>query len=240
MPSDIIEVKRVSREATKPFLIDIHYAKRMPSISEAFGLFVNDGLEGVVTFGTPPSAPLRSGICGSEYIPNVIELNRLCLKSNTKRHASMLVGRSLRLIGKDRVVISFADTSQGHSGIVYQACNFLYCGLSAKRTDWTIKGKEHLHGQTIADEFRGLPNRAQAMRDKYGDDFYLKPRPRKHRYVYFVGSRKFKREAMLNLKYSVQPYPKDQHHPHLGGEGGEQVGKVGIKNPISHFPTTTL
>ena len=104
--------------------------------------------------------------------------------------------------------MSFADTEQGHKGTVYQAANFIYCGLSAKRTDWKVKGMEHLHGQTIADEFRGVKNRAQAMRDKYGDDFYLKPRSRKHRYVFLVGSKTFKKKARSCLRYEVQDYPK--------------------------------
>lgn len=67
---------------------------------------------------------------------------------------------------------------------------------------------EHLHGQTIADEFRGIENRAQAMREKYGDDFYLKERSRKHRYIYIIGNRHFKKEAMKNLKYKISQYPK--------------------------------
>jgi hypothetical protein len=111
-------------------------------------------------------------------------------------------------MGGNRIIVSFADTSQGHLGIVYQATNFIYCGLSAKRTDWKVRGKEHLHGQTIADEFRGTPNRAAAMREKYGDDFYHAPRPRKHRYVIFIGSRKFKRDALAALRYKIEPYPK--------------------------------
>ena len=105
-------------------------------------------------------------------------------------------------------MISFADTEQGHKGVVYQACNFTYHGLSAKRTDWKVKGKEHLHGQTIADEFRGVKNRAKAMRDKYGDDFYLKPRPRKHRYIYLVGSKSFKKRIAKEIKYKQFEYPK--------------------------------
>ena len=122
----------------------------------------------------------------------------------------MLVGGSLRMM-PESIVVSFADIEQGHVGTVYQACNFLYCGLSAKRTDWKVKGKEHLHGQTIADEFRGVENRAQAMKDKYGDDFYLQARSRKHRYVFIVGSKSFKRVALRSLRYQVQPYPsKDQ------------------------------
>lgn len=206
-------VKPVTREDCLPFLLNIHYAKRVPSVSWAFGLFVDDHLEGVVTYGTPASAPLRRGVCGDALKNSVIELNRLVLMSNQPNHASMLVGRSLRLLEGNKIVVSFADTSQGHAAYVYQATNFLYCGLSAKRTDWKVKGKEHLHGQTIADEFRGAPNRAQAMRDKYGDDFYLAPRPRKHRYITLIGSRKFKKEAMSSLRYPTEPYPKGYRTP---------------------------
>jgi hypothetical protein len=203
-------VKRITRLQYLPFLIDVHYAGRSPSVSFAFGLFVGDRLEGVVTYGTPSSATLRRGVASDQYTANVLELNRLCLLSNQRNHASFLVSKSLRMIGGDRIIVSFADTSQGHVGYVYQACNFLYTGLSAKRTDWKVKGMEHLHGQTIADEFRGTPDRAAAMRRKYGDDFYLAPRPRKHRYVYIVGSNAFKRSAKSSLKYPLQPYPKKE------------------------------
>lgn len=200
-------VKPISRNQCAPFILGIHYAKRWPSISYAYGLFDGDELTGIVTYGTPPSAPLRRGIAGDQFKSQVLELNRLCLKYNRKNEASRLVGASLRML-PESIVVSFADTDQGHKGYVYQACNFHYCGLSAKRTDWKVKGKEHLHGQTIADEFRGMPDRAAAMRAKYGDDFYLSPRPRKHRYVFFVGSKTFKRRAMSALKYGIEPYPK--------------------------------
>lgn len=203
-----VRVLPVTRQDYLPFLIDVHYAGRCPSVSFAFGLFVDDRLEGVVTYGTPSSAPLRRGIAGDDYIKSVIELNRLCLLGNTKNHASHLVAKSMRMLQGNKIIVSFADKAQGHVGYVYQACNFLYCGLSAKRTDWKVRGLEHLHGQTIADEFRGAPNRAQAMRDKYGDDFYLAPRSRKHRYVYITGSRQFKRDALSSLRYPVEPYPK--------------------------------
>ena len=112
------------------------------------------------------------------------------LLNNYRNDASYLVGHSLRMLPRPRVIVSFADTSQNHTGTVYRASNFTYCGLSAKRTDWKVRGLEHLHGQTIADEFRGVPNRSAAMREKYGSDFYLEPRSRKHRYVYFIGSHK--------------------------------------------------
>ena len=201
-------VKPVSRNECAPFVLGIHYAKRWPSISYAFGLFRGGKLVGICTYGTPPSAPLKRGIAGDEYKDDILELNRLCLLDNKKNEASYLVGNSLKNLPKNKVIVSFADISQNHTGTVYQACNFLYCGLSAKRTDWKVKGKEHLHGQTIADEFRGVKNRAQAMRDKYGDDFYLSPRPRKHRYIYFIGSKTSKRHFLKSLKYKIEEYPK--------------------------------
>ena len=201
-------VKKITREECEPYILGIHYAKRWPSISYAFGLYLNSVLCGVVSYGTPPSSPLKKGVAGDEYKSDVLELNRLCLLNNLKNEASILVGASLKLMPKNKIIVSFADISQGHAGIVYQATNFIYCGLSAKRTDWKVKGKENLHGQTIADEFRGVKNRAQAMRDKYGDDFYLEPRPRKHRYIFITGSKTYKKKVKLNLRYSEQPYPK--------------------------------
>ena len=201
-------VRVVARNTCAPFVLGIHYAKRWPSVSYAFGLFYQAELVGVITFGCPPSSPLRKGIAGEEYAADVLELNRLCLRYNKPNEASHLVSQALKLLPKGKIVVSFADTEQGHAGVVYQACNFIYCGLSAKRTDWKVKGKEHLHGQTIADEFRGRKNRAQAMRDKYGDDFYLKPRPRKHRYLFIIGSKKYKKYAKLAIRYAIKPYPK--------------------------------
>ena len=201
-------IKPISRSMCEPFIIGIHYAKRWPSISYAFGLYDENELVGVVTYGTPPSAPLKKGIAGDHFKSDVLELNRLCLKYNRINEASRLVGKSLSMLPKGKIVVSFADISQGHVGIVYQATNFLYCGLSAKRTDWKVKGKEHLHGQTIADEFRGVKNRAKAMRDKYGDDFYLAPRSRKHRYIFIIGSKTYKKKVMRALKYKIEEYPK--------------------------------
>jgi hypothetical protein len=196
-----VDVRQINRSDCQHFILNVHYAKRWPSISYAYGLFDRDELVGIVTYGTPPSAPLKKGIAGDKNKDKVIELNRLCLKYNRKNEASFLISRSLKLLPKNKIIISFADISQGHNGCVYRASNFSYHGLSAKRTDWRVRGKEHLHGQTIADEFRGVKNRAKAMRDKYGDDFYLQERPRKHRYIFITGSKLQKRRLKADIKY---------------------------------------
>lgn len=197
-----------SRMDLAPFLIGIHYACRFPSVSKAWKLVVDGRIEGVVCYGRPPSSTLRSGVCGSDMADSVWELNRLCLRENSRNDASWLVSRSLRMMGS-AVIVSFADNSVGHVGYVYQACNFLYTGLSAKRTDWQVDGREGVHGITIADEFRGRDGRAALMREKYGDAFKLVDRPRKHRYVYICGTHRFKRDARAALLYPVQEYPKE-------------------------------
>lgn len=201
-------VKQIERKDCSDYVLKIHYAKRWPSISYAYGLFFNESLVGVVTYGTPPSSPLKKGIAGIEYSSDILELNRLVLLNNIKNEASFLISQSLKLLPKNKIIVSFADTEQNHAGYVYQACNFIYCGLSAKRTDWKVKGLEHLHGITIADQFRGVENRSKLMREKYGEDFYLKDRPRKHRYIYIIGDRKYKKAALNSLKYTIEPYPK--------------------------------
>ena len=210
MMKEAYTVKQISRNECSKYILTIHYARRWPSISYAYGLFLSGCLVGVVTYGTPPSAPLKRGIAGDKYKMDVLELNRLCLLNNMPNEASFLIGKSLKMLPKDKVIVSFADTSMGHSGVVYQATNFMYCGLSAKRTDWKVKGKEHLHGQTIADEFRGVKNRSVAMREKYGDDFYLQERSRKHRYIKTTGSKAFNNQFIKDLKYSIETFPKQE------------------------------
>ena len=211
-------VKAITRFDCTPYIMEKHYAKRFPSVSYAYGLFLGGTLLGCVTFGSPAGSTVRKGLAGEKHAETVIELNRLCLEYNRKNEASLLVSKAIKFLPKPKMIISYADTSQGHQGIVYQACNFIYLGLSAKRTDWKVKGKEHLHGQTVADEFRGVKNRAEAMRQKYGEDFWLAPRPRKHRYVFLHGSKTWRKKILAELKYEKQNFPKPEMFSELDGE----------------------
>jgi hypothetical protein len=114
----------------------------------------------------------------------------------------------MELIPKPKVIVSYADSAQGHVGYVYQATNFIYTGLTSKMMDWKVKGMDALHHCSIGDEFRGQENRSQKMKDKYGDLLYQEERSRKHRYVFFTGSKKEKKKMKACLKYEIHPYPK--------------------------------
>ena len=203
-----MRVSPVNPSESYTWLLNRHYAKRIPPISHAFGLYEGSVVSGVITFGVPVSSTLRGGVAGEGYVKDVLELNRLCINSANKGAASCLVSNSISQLPKGKIIVSYADTSMGHVGYVYQASNFIYTGLSAKRSDWKIRGHEHLHSATVADMSRGHENRAEYMRERFGDDFYLEDRPRKHRYIFFHGSKTYKKAARKALLYKVMPYPK--------------------------------
>lgn len=208
------EVRRIEPKETHWFLLNIHYAKRLPSISYAYGLVRNGELVGVITYGKPPSKTLCEGVCGVEYSPIVLELNRLCLRDNKPNEASRLVGKSLALLPRPSVVVSFADSAQDHTGYIYQATNFLYTGLSTKRNEWAVKGMEHLHSKTLSGMFRGeLDGKRpiERIKEMYGDDFYYRERSRKHRYIMILGNKTEKKQLVKALRYPLLPYPKKEN-----------------------------
>lgn len=183
-------------------VVEHHYLHRKAPCSVAFGLFSGEECVGVVVYGTPSSAPLRAGLAGPNHANNVAELTRLWVSDSVPKNGeSYLIGNTIKRCGKEYCV-SYADTSQGHLGVVYQATNWLYTGLSAKRTNWTVRGVGK-HCQTLADRFTSAEIRA-----RYGADFSLQPRPRKHRYVYLNAGRKRRKELLADLRYPVLPYPK--------------------------------
>jgi hypothetical protein len=205
-----MEVQSIPSVEARPWILNRHYAKRMCPISYAFGIYEKGNMIGVVTYGTPLSSTLRDGVCGKEWSNNVLELNRLCC-DNKKNVASMLVGRSLNMLPKPSIVVSYADQGQGHVGYVYQATNFIYTGLSAKFKDPMVKGMEHKHHTTIGDEGRGHASRVEYLREKYGsDNVYYVERARKHRYIFFVGSKTDKWKMRKAMKYQEEDYPKGE------------------------------
>lgn len=76
-------VRRISRDLAKPFIESIHYSRKLPSnVTDAFGLFVNGEMVGVVTYGIPASHHLCIGLAGKENQNMVKELNRLAILPN--------------------------------------------------------------------------------------------------------------------------------------------------------------
>jgi hypothetical protein len=207
-------IKQIDYKTAMDLVIKNHYLHRQAPCSMAFGLFEktdagtnlfdNERIVGVVVYGVSCSSTLLKGICGVEEMSNVYELTRLWIEDGTPKNTeSYLIGNTIKLLDKE-IIVSFAEIQQGHLGIVYQATNFYYCGLSVKFRDPKVKGLEHQHHATYA---HGM-TMAQ-VREKYGaENVYYVDRPRKHRYIYFNGSKTRKKQLRQKLKYEVLPYPK--------------------------------
>lgn len=190
------EVREIATSDALPMILEKHYAQRKPSISYAFGLFNNDEMVGVCTFGKPASNSLCEGVCGKENKERVFELNRLYIDVNTKNIASYFVSRCLRHLKKFRlIIVSYSDTGMSHHGYVYQATNFIYTGATKERTDMYTEGNKHSR--------------------HYGEEnkHLRKVRTSKHIYVYFTD-----KKDKQYLKYKVLPYPKGDNRNYTPGD----------------------
>ena len=129
--------KRITYQEAKYLVETFHYAHRVPSIVFAIGMYVDNILSGVVTFGIPP-VPNVQRLCGEEYRKNTLELNRLYIHDYAgKNSESWLIGQSIKWLKNNQdkylILVSYADTTQGHTGIIYQATNWIYTGEVPRR-----------------------------------------------------------------------------------------------------------
>jgi hypothetical protein len=196
-------MKPIDYNTAKEFLLPRHYSGRIPSISYAFGWYdENNNLVAVITYGKPASPSLCVGVCGETYKNDVYELNRLCRVNEWNQPLSKFVAYSLRELKKENIIIiSYSDTGMNHNGYIYQACNFIYTGLTQGRTDKYTEGNKHS---------RHYNNENQHLR---------KIRTPKHRYIYFCGDKGMKKLWLRALKYPIiKEYPKGENSNYTLGE----------------------
>ena len=194
------KVKSIKTELCKEWLLYKHYAKRIPSISYAFGLFEGDVLQGILTIGKPPSPSLCVGVCGEHNSKFVYELNRLCVNDDLKKNVlSYFVSQCLKKLN-NIILVSYADTSQNHNGYIYQATNWIYTGLSAKRTERYDIDNPNRHSKSVTEN-----------KNINYQDLAVRERPQNHRYIFFIASKKQKKRWNRELNYPVCDYPKGQN-----------------------------
>lgn len=211
-------IRPIEYQEAMQIVVRYHYLHRVAPCSMAFGLFekATQRIVGCITYGVSASSTLLKGICGEEEMHNVYELTRLWVRDSTPPNCeSFLISNTIKLLDKE-IIVSFSEKDRGHTGIVYQASNFYYCGLSAKFLDPVVEGLEGQHHATFA---HGMSN--SEVIEKYGDRVKWVERPRKYRYVYFNAKGKRKKELLSKLRYPILPHPKN----------GEAVNTVDVEVP---------
>lgn len=206
-------VKECPLEDARRICKENHYLHRVPSIVAHYGLYKDELLMGVITFGIPPSPQLMK-ICGEEYKKDVLELNRLfCYDESPKNSESFLISQGLKKLREDKpdikIIVSFADTRQGHLGYIYQATNWYFTGYSVPGGgSLMIDGKEY-HPKNLNNKY-GTSDLNKLKEILGTENIQYRPRSKKCRYVYFLGSKVLKKKLKKLCKYKIQDlYPKE-------------------------------
>ncbi|NLL02397.1 MAG: hypothetical protein GX265_05200, partial [Mollicutes bacterium] len=195
-------VKRIDMTTAKEYICKNHYTKGCHNApNPCYGLFDKDTLIGVLMFAQPCSENVRSSIWGKEYKNRVIELHRLHILDITPRNTeSWFISKCIKLLSIDkpevRGIISFADSTEGHNGTIYQASNFYYIGKTGKAIFYKDTTGRLRHPRQNSINI--------SKEDALSKGWSIVKRGAKNRYLYIFGRNKSERKELIrSCKYDV-------------------------------------
>lgn len=151
-------VEPCERKEIRDFIEKWHYSHNINGLLSqyCFKLMDGDTMVGAMIYGG-----LGMANCWKKYAENkedIIELRRLCCIDDTPKNTeSYFIGKTLKWLLKNtsiKKVISYADNTYGHKGIIYQASNFKHLGKTAKGRVIMWNGKRY-HDKTIRTKYKG-------------------------------------------------------------------------------------
>lgn len=180
-----------------------HYLHSLPGGTQlAFGAFLDDRLMGALTIGCGPSQAYR--LVDDASAGDCAVLTRLWLSDelphNSESRVIGIVLRALRKYTSLKFLISYADPSQGHVGIIYQATGWLYTGLSEATPLYDLGDGIPRHSRSFSHSFGSHSVRHFA---RHGVELKLVAQAAKHRYVYFLDL-----SFRHRLNVPMLPYPR--------------------------------
>lgn len=146
-----MKLTKANSKAIKYACKNFHYSQSVPTVQYAYNVY-NDKDEwcGVILFGggannnLAKSFNLRNG--------EVLELERVALNGKQEQ-TSKAVSIALRLLHKEnpivKLVVSYADHRQKHLGIIYQATNWIYLGMTKTSDFQYFYNGKWTHERTI-------------------------------------------------------------------------------------------
>jgi hypothetical protein len=196
-----LRVDWATHAAAKHAVENWHYSACMPSSKLVkVGVWERDKFVGVVVFGSGATPNLgrpyglRQDACS--------ELVRVALTSHESA-VSRIVAISLRFLRnfspKLRLVVSFADVSQGHHGGIYQAGGWIYSGPSNSDKFFMINGKL-THRRTLGSAGLKQNLTGARARDANAEAVIV---PGKHRYLMPLDA-----DMRKSIMHLSKPYPK--------------------------------
>ena len=191
-------VELVQRNAVVGFIEKHHYSHNINGVQSYyhFGLF-RDG-----KFGLPemigamlyamPSMPSTAKKYNPINPTKCFELRRLvCIDDTPTNTESYFIGQTFKWLKQNtdiEVIVSFADEEYGHSGIIYKATNFEYCGTTSPSNKLIVDGKEY-HSRSLNQSDRPYGRELKRRYDAGDENIYWKNTKFKHIYVYYFNKK---------------------------------------------------
>jgi len=152
-----------------------HYAGCVPRFKQVWiGAWENQKFIGIVSIGKS-STPYLGTFLGLETT-ECAELTRIALKSHQSQ-VSQIMMYAIKMVKKQspnlKLLVSLADSTQGHEGKIYQATNWVYVGRSSSMTQYYFRGKWRNDSplmrylQKHPEEKKRLPKRKIPGKHKY-------------------------------------------------------------------------
>ena len=206
-----LQLRPISVVLAKLLLEHYHYLHSIPGGTKlAFGVFVVSRLLGVVTLGVGPKLVHR--LVDGATPDDCLTLTRLWLSDelphNSESRVLGLVLRALRKHTTLKFLVTYADPAEGHRGIIYQATNWLYTGLSQGTPLYDLGDGRACHSRSLSHTYGTHSVRHFA---RHGVDVRLVAQVPKHRYFYFLDQ-----SWQHRLKVPILSYPKKEQ----GNESG--------------------
>lgn len=211
-----LRVSRCERSEIKDFIEKWHYSKNINGlrIDYCFKLTNKGELVGAMIYGGVAMAGVWKKYVDKEE--ELTELRRLCCIDETPKNTeSYFIGKTIRWIRDNtriKLILSYADLTYNHQGIIYQASNFKLVGQTAKGRVIVFNGKRY-HDKTIRTKYNGkLKPFAQRVKDalESGDAEYVNTKS-KNIYVYGIRrkrSSKVMKQLTLGCVLGKQGAPK--------------------------------
>lgn len=96
-----------------------------------------------VAWWIPPTKSAAQAWAGDDW-QGVLSLSRLAIEPEVPSNAcSFLLSKSVRMIDRDKwhTLVTYADSWRGHTGAIYRAAGWEYCGETKPEPTYTINGR---------------------------------------------------------------------------------------------------
>lgn len=152
-------VSLCERSEIKDFIETWHYSKSINGLKSNYCFKLEDAngqLIGAMLYGQIAMAGVWKKYAAAES--ELIELRRLCcIDATPKNTESYFIGKTLKWLKKHtgiKTVISYADETYGHTGVIYQASNFTKSGVTSPGKVIMYNGKKY-HDRAVRVKYNG-------------------------------------------------------------------------------------